>query len=245
MFQIALREIPSGRVMRKKPHTKHPPSEAAPVPDTLAAAGPDTARPEVLPEAAGADVPAPPAAAGPPETGVVPPGDSGLAPREPVGQEVARLERELADQKDRLLRTAADFDNYRKRAAKEKAETWGRAQADLLQRVLEVIDDVGRVAHLDPAQTSAQALHEGMGLVERKLLKVLEGVGLERVDPSGQVFDPNSHEAVMTVPAPTAEQDGGVSMVFQAGYRINGMLLRPARVAVYAWVEPPPGETVL
>jgi molecular chaperone GrpE len=169
---------------------------------------------------------------------VGPQGGNGLAPLEPVGQDVARLERELADQKDKLLRLAADFDNYRKRTAKEKAETWGRAQADLLQRVLEVIDDLGRVAHLDPAQTSAQALHEGMGLVERKLLKTLEGVGLERVDPSGQVFDPNLHEAVMTVPAPSAELDGSVSMVFQAGYRINGMLLRPARVAVHAWTEP-------
>ena len=230
--------------MGKKPHFKHHPAEAAPVPDAPVAAGLDTALPEGPPEAAGADGPAPPAVAGPPETEVGPPGGNGLAPMEPVGQDVARLERELADQKDKLLRIAADFDNYRKRTAKEKAETWGRAQADLLQRVLEVIDDLGRVAHLDPAQTSAQALHEGMGLVERKLLKVLEGVGLERVDPSGQVFDPNAHEAVMTVPAPTAELDGGVSMVFQAGYRINGMLLRPARVAVYAWVEPAPGETV-
>jgi molecular chaperone GrpE len=224
--------------MGKKPHTKHRPSEAAPVPDTQAAAGPDTALPEGPPEAAGAEGQAQPSVAGPPETEVGPPGGNGLAPMEPVGQDVARLERELADQKDKLLRIAADFDNYRKRTAKEKAETWGRAQADLLQRVLEVIDDLGRVAHLDPAQTSAQALHEGMGLVERKLLKTLEGVGLERVDPSGQVFDPNAHEAVMTAPAPSAELDGSVSMVFQAGYRVNGMLLRPARVAVYAWTEP-------
>jgi molecular chaperone GrpE len=221
--------------MGKKPHTKHRPSEAAPVPDTQAAAGPDMALLEGPPEAAGAEGQAQPLVAGPPETGEGPSGGNGLAPME---QDVARIERELADQKDKLLRIAADFDNYRKRTAKEKAETWGRAQADLLQRVLEVIDDLGRVAHLDPAQTTAQALHEGMGLVERKLLKALEGVGLERVDPSGQVFDPNAHEAVMTAPAPSAELDGTVSMVFQAGYRINGMLLRPARVAVYAWTEP-------
>jgi molecular chaperone GrpE len=224
--------------MGKKPHFKHHPVEAAPVPDAPVAAGLDTVLPEGSPEAAGVEGQAQPSVAGPPETEVGPPAGNGLAPLEPGGQAVARLELELADQKDKLLRIAADFDNYRKRTAKEKAETWGRAQADLLQRVLEVIDDLGRVAHLDPAQTSAQALHEGMGLVERKLLKMLEGVGLERVDPSGQVFDPNVHEAVMTVPAPSAELDGSVSMVFQAGYRINGMLLRPARVAVYAWTEP-------
>lgn len=224
--------------MGKKPHTRHRRSEAAPVPDAPVAAGLDTAAPGGPLEAAGSEGRAQPPVAGPSETEVGPPGGDGLAPLEPVGSAVARLELELADQKDKLLRIAADFDNYRKRTAKEKAETWGRAQADLLQRVLEVIDDLGRVAHLDPAQTSAQALHEGMGLVERKLLKMLEGVGLERVDPSGQVFDPNVHEAVMTVPAPSAELDGSVSMVFQAGYRINGMLLRPARVAVHAWTEP-------
>ena len=224
--------------MGKKPHTKHRRSEGAPAPDAPVAAGLDTAAPGGSLEADGSEGRAQPPVAGPSETEVGPPGGDGLAPLEPVGPAVARLELELADQKDKLLRLAADFDNFRKRTAKEKAETWGRAQADLLQRVLEAIDDLGRVAHLDPAQTSAQALHEGMGLVERKLLKTLEGVGLERVDPSGQVFDPNVHEAVMTVPAPSAEADGSVSMVFQAGYRINGMLLRPARVAVYAWTEP-------
>ena len=163
------------------------------------------------------------------------------APPEPTA---AQLEREVADQKDRLLRTAADFDNFRKRAAREKAETWGRAQGDLIQRVLDVIDDLGRVAHLDPAQTSAEALHEGVGLVERKFLKVLEGVGLERLDPSAQAFDPNAHEAVMTTPTPSQDLDGTVAMVFQAGYRLNGMLLRPARVSVYAFAEPAPDETV-
>jgi len=157
---------------------------------------------------------------------------------------LARLEREAADLKDRLLRTAADFDNFRKRAAKEKAEAWERAQADVILKVLEGLDDLGRVAHLDPAQTSAESLHEGVGLVERKILKELEGAGLERLDPSGQVFDPNSHEAVMTTPAPAEERDGHVAMVFQAGYRLKGFLLRPARVAVYAYTEPPPGEQV-
>jgi molecular chaperone GrpE len=172
------------------------------------------------------------------------PGPAAAVPVEPPGSAVPGLEREVADQRDRLLRMAADFDNFRKRAAREKAETWGRAQGDLIQKVLEVIDDLGRVAHLDPAQTGAEALHEGMGLVERKFLKVLETVGLERVDPSGQTFDPNAHEAVMTTPTPSPELDGGVAMVFQAGYRLNGMLLRPARVSVYAYAEPAPGDVV-
>ena len=190
-------------------------------------------------------MPAGTAAPASPESGLAPEAPAaGGPPEEPGAGELARLEREAADLKDRLLRTAADFDNFRKRAAKEKAEAWERAQADVILKVLEGLDDLGRVAHLDPAQTSAESLHEGVGLVERKILKELEGAGLERLDPSGQVFDPNSHEAVMTTPAPSEERDGHVAMVFQAGYRLKGFLLRPARVAVYAYTEPPPGEQV-
>lgn len=225
--------------MRKKPHAAHPHGERRKAPEAQAVAAPGEVAPEGPPEAA--EAPAAEPAAAPAISAT----DAGVeAPAEPADQALGRLERDLAEQQDKLLRMAADFDNYRKRAAKDKAETWGRAQADLVQRVLDVIDDLGRVAHLDPAQTSAQALHEGMGLVEKKFLKVLEGAGLERLDPSGAVFDPNAHEAVMTAPAPSPELDGKVSMVFQAGYRLGGALLRPARVAVYAWAEPVPSETV-
>lgn len=224
--------------MARKPHHEHRPHVAPPPPRDGAEPGVDQSVPETV-EGAGA----PPGAAEavPPPAASAPPAPESAAA---VADDVARLEREAADVKDRLLRTAADFDNFRKRAAREKAESWAQAQADVIQKVLDSIDDLGRVAHLDPAQTNAQALHEGVGLVERKLLKALEGVGLERLDPSGQAFDPKSHEAVMTTPAPTVEQDGHVAMVFQAGYRLNGFLLRPARVAVYAFTEPPPSEVV-
>jgi molecular chaperone GrpE len=148
-----------------------------------------------------------------------------------------RLEQEAAQWKDRCLRAAADLENFKKRVIKERAETWSRAQADLLLRTLDVVDDLGRVAALDPAQTSAQALHEGVGLVERKLIKALETVGVERLDPMGQPFDPNVHEAVMTLAAPSPEADHTVGSVLQLGYRFNGTLLRPARVAVFAWTE--------
>jgi molecular chaperone GrpE len=226
--------------MRKKPHAEHPAAGAPPVPSQGEAVGAETGvRPGAGPgtEQEAWAVPAAPAV----QPGV---GAAADAAAEPVVEDIARLEREAAEMKERLLRTAADFDNFRKRAAREKAETWGRAQGDVIQRILEAIDDLGRVAHLDPAQTSAESLHEGVGLVERKLLKLLEGVGLERMDPSGQPFDPNAHEAVMTTPAPTAEQDGSVATVFQAGYRLGDVLLRPARVAVFAYVEPAPGEMV-
>lgn len=163
---------------------------------------------------------------------------AGAVPAEPAGEAPQRLEREAAEWKDRALRAAAEFENFKKRTARERAETWGRAQGDLIARALDALDDLGRIAALDPAQTSAQALHEGAGLVERKLLKALEGVGLERVDPAGQPFDPNLHEAVMTAPAASPEADHTVGSVFQPGYRMNGVLLRPARVAVLTWAGP-------
>jgi len=157
---------------------------------------------------------------------------------EPAPEELQRLEREAAEWRDRCLRAAAEFDNFKKRAARERTDTWGRAQGDLIVRALDALDDLGRIAALDPAQTSAQALHEGAGLVERKLMKALEGVGLERVDPVDQPFDPNLHEAVMTVPAPSPDADHTVGSVLQPGYRLNGTLLRPARVAVRTWTGP-------
>jgi molecular chaperone GrpE len=186
-------------------------------------------------------------------TGETPAGGGGLGPalggvldaEETAGAALAelgeeaqrRLEQEAAEWKDRALRAAAEFENLKKRGARERAETWGRAQADLIGRALDALDDLGRIAALDPAQTSSLALHEGAGLVERKLLKALEGVGLERVDPAGQPFDPNLHEAVMTAPAPSPEADHLVGSVFQPGYRLNGVLLRPARVSVLTWTE--------
>ncbi len=154
------------------------------------------------------------------------------------GEAVRRLEEEAAQWKDRCLRAAAELENFKKRAVRERLEARSRAQAEVILRTLDVVDDLSRVAALDPGQTTAQALHEGMGLVERKLIKALEDVGLERVDPAGQPFDPNLHEAVMTLAAPSREADHSVASVLQLGYRLNGMLLRPARVAVYVWTDP-------
>jgi len=164
------------------------------------------------------------------------------APAEASDEALRRLEQEAGEWKDRCLRAAAEFENYKKRALRERTETWGRAQADLIVRALDALDDLGRIAALDPSQTTSQALHEGAGLVERKLQKALEGVGLERVDPAGQPFDPNLHEAVMTMPAASPAADHTVGSVFQPGYRLNGALLRPARVAVLVWTAPSAGE---
>ena len=146
--------------------------------------------------------------------------------------EADRTRDELAALNDRHLRLAAEFDNYRKRTERERSETWARSQADLATGLLDVLDDLGRVAHVDPASANAPAVIEGVQLVERKLLRALTAAGLEEVDAEGQPFDPASMEALMTVDAESPEQDDTVAAVFQKGYRFKGQLLRPARVQV-------------
>lgn len=142
---------------------------------------------------------------------------------------------ELADQRDRYLRLAAEYDNFRKRTAKERTEIAARAQADMLRSLLDALDDLGRFAHLDPAATDSATVVEGAAMVERKLFKVLASAGLEVVNPQDQTFDPTDQEAVATEPALSREDDHMVAKVFQQGYKFNGQLLRPARVVVKQW----------
>jgi len=166
---------------------------------------------------------------------------AGAALVEPPDSTVERLEREVAEWKDRAMRASADFDNFRRRALKDRDEGYGRGQAEAYGKVAEVIDDLARVAHLDPAQTTAQSLHDGMLAIERKLLRLLETGGLERLNPLGQPFDPKTQEAISTMPAPTPEADQTVGAVYQAGYLFKGQLIRPARVVVQQWSGPPAG----
>jgi molecular chaperone GrpE len=154
---------------------------------------------------------------------------------EPAEQAVARLEAELADLKDRYLRLAADYDNFKKRAARERAETWARAQAELVARLVDALDDLARFAQIDPATTDAKTVHDGAVMVERKVWKELEALGVTRVDQAGVPFDPALHEAVTTAPAERPEQDQTVGAVLQPGYRLGDALIRPARVAVRQW----------
>jgi molecular chaperone GrpE len=157
---------------------------------------------------------------------------------EPPDQAVQRLEDELAALKDRHLRLAADFENFRRRAVRERTEAWERAQGELVLRLADALDDLARFARVDPAQTDAARLHEGVDLVERKLWKELTAAGVSRVDETGVPFDPHVHEAVTTAPAPRPDADQTVGAVLQAGYRIGKVLLRPARVQVLTWQGP-------
>jgi len=154
---------------------------------------------------------------------------------EPSDEAVVRLEGELADMKDKYLRLAAEYDNFKKRSVKERTETWQRAQADLVQRLVDALDDLARFAHVDPAQTDAKTIHDGVDMVERKMWKALDAAGVTRVDQVGVAFDPHVHEAVTTRPADHPGKDHTVGAILQPGYRMGDALIRPARVIVLQW----------
>jgi len=134
--------------------------------------------------------------------------------------------------RERYLRLAAEYDNFRKRTERERAELTVRAQAQVVERVLDVLDDLQRVAHYNADTTTVNALLEGVQMVERKLLRALESAGLESIEARGRPFDPSLHEALMTAPTENREEDESVGEVLQKGYQFKGVLLRPARVQV-------------
>ena len=159
------------------------------------------------------------------------PEDGGVAAADVV-PELERVQRELSAMADRHLRLAAEFDNYRKRVAREQAEQHTRSQAELARRVLDALDDLQRVDHFDPAQVTTESLLQALQLVERKFRTALESVGLEEIEAQGAPFNPEMMEALMTAPAETPEEDDTVLDVFQKGYRLGNTLVRPAQVRV-------------
>jgi len=141
------------------------------------------------------------------------------------------------DQRERYLRLAAEYDNYRKRTLKERQEAGSRAQAELIRALIDPLDDLARFAHVDPASTDPATITQGVDMVERKMMKALTALGLEVVNPVDQAFDPKLHEAVSTERALSPEDDHVVARVYQLGYVLNGQLLRPARVVVKQWQD--------
>jgi molecular chaperone GrpE len=139
------------------------------------------------------------------------------------------------DQRDRYLRLAAEYDNFRKRATRERHEAGARAQGELVKQMIDALDDLARFAHVDPASADASTIVQGVEMVEKKMMKALGAAGLQVVNPVHQTFDPALHEAVSTEPALSREDDHVVSRVYQPGYVMNGQLLRPARVVVKQW----------
>jgi molecular chaperone GrpE len=163
-------------------------------------------------------------------------GDSQDAADDLVGEApdevIEALRSQLDEFEDRHLRLVAEFDNFRKRTARERAQQAERAQAELVKGLLESLDDLARVSEHGSVEHDAGALLEGVQLVEVKLLRALEQAGLKPVEAVGKPFDPEVHEALLTVPTSTFEQDHVVSQEFTKGYLFKDTLLRPSLVEV-------------
>lgn len=142
--------------------------------------------------------------------------------------EVENLRAELADLKDRSMRTLADFDNFRKRAEKERSEIRHRATAEVVRDFLDVVDNLERAA---AAGGSAEDLKTGVDMILRQLGDVLRRQGVERVESKGERFNPAFHEAVSRQEDPEVDEPRVVEEM-QAGYRMGDKLLRASRVVV-------------
>jgi molecular chaperone GrpE len=145
-------------------------------------------------------------------------------------QESSRRNAQLTDQ---LMRLQAEFDNYRKRMVKEQTRILETAESELIRKLLPILDNLERAIEHAPA---SDGLTEGVQMVLDQLLAVLEKEGLEVVDPGGEPFDPEHHEAMMVVETDECPEDTVVEVV-QKGYRFNGLLLRPAMVKVSCAVK--------
>ena len=147
--------------------------------------------------------------------------------------DVGRLEQELADLRDRSIRTLADFDNYRKRAERERQDLKRYAWMEPMRDFLEVVDNLERAA---AAAGSAQDLQQGVEMILRQLDEVLRRHGVVAIESQGLPFDPALHEAVSRQES-AAVSEPTVAEELQKGYRLHERLLRPARVVVAVPVE--------
>ena len=150
---------------------------------------------------------------------------------------MAQLAKDAAELKDRLLRTLAEMENLRRRTEREVADaraygvtSFARdilAVADNMERALKALDDELR----DKAEAGVKALLDGVELTERELIKVMEKHGVRKIEPQGQKFDPNLHQAMLEIPDPSVPA-GTVVQIMQPGYTIGERVLRPALVGV-------------
>ena len=142
--------------------------------------------------------------------------------------ETEALQKERDELVETLQRVQAEFDNYRKRAARDQASLVARAHERLVKELLPVLDDLERaLAHADAHEEAK--LEEGVALVARSFAEILRKEGLEEVSTEGK-FDPHVHEALLS--QPSSEVEGNVIEVLQKGYRLGDRVLRPARVVV-------------
>ena len=155
-----------------------------------------------------------------------------LTVEEQLANMLGEAQQMVNEEKDRYLRLAAEFDNYRKRTLKEKAELIKNGGEKTLTAILPVLDDFERALKNMEANEATQAMKEGVELIFNKFNKVLEQEGLQKIETEGKDFDVDFHEAIALIPAPSEELKGKILDCVQTGYMLNDKVIRHAKVAV-------------
>lgn len=146
--------------------------------------------------------------------------------------ETEKLQTELAEMKDKYLRLFAEFDNYKRRTAKERMETLQTANKELMVALLPILDDFDRTNKSLETAESVEAVKEGVSLVNHKLWRTLEQKGLKPLETKGTLFDSELHEAVTQIPAPSEDLKGKVVDELEKGYLLNDKIIRYAKVVI-------------
>lgn len=146
--------------------------------------------------------------------------------------EIEKLKAELEEQKDKYLRLVAEFDNFKRRSAKERIDLIQTAAKDVVTDLLDVVDDSDRAQKQLESSTNLNEIREGIMLVFNKLRNVLASKGLKSMDNNNEDFNPDLHEAIAEIPAPSKELKGKVIDEVQKGYYLNDKIIRFAKVVV-------------
>ena len=171
------------------------------------------------------------------QPGEAPAAANDAGPEKPAADDPAALKAEVADMKDKLLRTLAEMENLRRRTEREVSDARQYAVASFARDMLTVGDNLRRAIEAVPEEAKAsgdagfKALIEGVDITERAMLSALERHGVKKLEPVGEKFDPNFHQAMFEIPNPDVV-NGTVVQVVQAGYSIGDRVLRPAMVGV-------------
>ena len=155
-----------------------------------------------------------------------------ISEEEKIAKELEETKQALEDYKDKYLRLSAEFDNYRKRTMKEKAELIKNGGEKAISAILPILDDLERALQNMQKADDVKAMYEGIDLIHQKFLKNLGHEGLEKMIPVGEAFDTDFHEAIALVPAPEEAQKGKVLDCVQTGYKLNDKVIRHAKVVV-------------
>ncbi len=159
------------------------------------------------------------------------PADGAAKEADAKNAEIESLKIALAEANNRHLRLMAEFDNFRRRSAKEQLDLIETANGKLLEKLSEVQDNFERAFAAENKAKDLEAFEKGMQMIYNQFAKVLTDAGLEQIDPTGNEFDPNLHEALMQQPSETIPE-GHVVTVFQKGYKLKNKILKTAKVIV-------------